>query len=274
MKKILITGGAGFIGNALTLFLSKKNYQITCLVSKKNQPKLKNVKYIYGKIEDNFDEELKTIDLIIHCAVVGVYKKEKKEKMFKVNCYDSLNFFKRAYKAGCKNWIILGSSGEYGFIKDKPMSAKNTQLKATDAYSKSKVLFFNLLSKLKIIKKCKVLYLRIFHPYGNNEPSGRLYSDLVTAAKKNKKFEMTNGEEVRDFIHIDIAIKKIHSGFRFFKKKNLFLVKHVATGKKMEVKKFAKYHWKKHKAKKEIIFGKLKRKIKWHTMYSDKASIL
>ena len=274
MKKIFITGAGGFVGNALTLFLSKKNYNITCLVTKKNQPKLKNVKYVYGRIEDNFDEELRNIDLIIHCAVVGVYKKEKKEKIFKVNCYDSLKFFKRAYEVGCKNWIILGSSGEYGFIKDKPMSAKKTQLKGVDAYSKSKVLFFNLLSKLKIIEECKVLYLRIFQPYGENEPSGRLYSDLITAAKKNKKFEMTEGAEVRDFIHIDIVTKKIHRGFRFFKKKNFFLVKHVALGKKMKVKEFAKYHWKKHKAKKEIIFGKLKRKMKWHTMYSDKSSIL
>jgi UDP-glucose 4-epimerase len=274
MKKILITGGAGFIGNALTLFLSKKNYQITCLVSKKNQPKLKNVKYIYGKIEDNFDEELKTIDLIIHCAAAGVYKKEKKGKIFKINCYDSLNFFKRAYKVGCRNWIILGTSGEYGFVKDKPMSLKNTKLKPLDTYGRSKTRFFKLLSKLKIIKECKVLYLRIFHPYGEKEPSGRLYSDLLAAAKDNKEFTMTEGEEVRDFIHIDIVVKKIQSGFRFFKNKNFFLVKHVALGKKIKVKEFVKYHWKKNKAKKKIIFGKLKRKIKYHTMYSDKASIL
>ena len=274
MKKILITGGSGYIGNALTLFLSKKNHQITCLVSKKNHPISKAVKYSYSKIGDNLDEELKNIDLIIHCAVVGVYKKEKKEKMFKVNCYDSLKFFKRAYELGCKKWIILGTSGEYGFIKDKPMSAKNTKLKATDAYSKSKALFFNLLSKLKIIKDCKVLYLRIFHIYGGKEPSGRLYSDLITAVKKNKNFEMTKGEEVRDFIHVKTVIKKIYSGFRFFKKKNLFLVKHVASGKKMKVNEFAKYHWKKNKAKKKIVLGKLKKKMKWHTMYSDKISIL
>ena len=50
--------------------------------------------------------------------------------------------FKGAFKAGCRNWVIIGTSGEYGFVRNKPMSVKKTQLKPVNVYGKSKVLFY------------------------------------------------------------------------------------------------------------------------------------
>jgi nucleoside-diphosphate-sugar epimerase len=274
MKKIFITGGGGFIGSNLTSFLSKKKFMIFCLTNKRNRPKIKNVKYIYGKINDNLDKYLNNVDLVIHCAASGVYKIEKEKDVYQVNYLDSINFFKNAYKLNCKNWIFIGSSGEYGLVKDKPMSVKNTKLKPLNNYGKSKVKFFRILSKLKIKKKCKILYLRVFHVYGKNEPKGRLYTNLINAIKQNKDFKMTSGEEVRDFIDIKNVTEKIYKSFKLFNKKKLFLVKHIANGNKIKVKDFAKFHWKINKAKKQLLFGKLNKKNIYHTMYSDKSSLL
>ena len=230
--------------------------------------------WIKGNLLGNYQKYLKDTDLIIHCAASGVYEKEKEKKIYKVNYYDSFKFLKNAFNAGCRNWIILGSSGEYGFLKNKPMSAKYTKLRPINAYGKSKVLLFKALFNSKIKKKCKILYLRIFNVYGINEPKKRLYRSLIEAIKKKKDFKMTNGEEIRDFVNIDYVTNKIYKSLKLFNQIFFFKVKHIAKGKPTKVKEFANYHWNKNKAKKKILFGANIKGNEYHTMFSDKDSLL
>lgn len=274
MKKIFITGGNGYLGSELTLQLSKKNYQVVSLINKKKIKRLKNVKYVFGNLSSNLEKYLTDLDLIIHCAASGVYNKRIKKKMYKTNNEDSINFLKRAYKAGCKNWILMGSSTEYGYLKNKPISVKTTRLKPIDSYGLSKLKFFKNLLKFRHFNNCKILYLRIFQLYGKNEPRGRLYRDLIDSINNNVDFKMTDGNEIRDFIHINEAIRKIIKSFKLFDKKNFFLVKHLAEGKGIMIKDFVKNIWKKNKAKNKILIGSLRRKAIYHSMYSDKSSLI
>ena len=273
MKKIFISGATGYIGSNLATLLSKKGYKIICL-TKKKKINLPNTMWIKGNLLGNYQKYLKDTDLIIHCAASGVYEKEKEKKIYKVNYYDSFKFLKNAFDAGCRNWIILGSSGEYGFLENKPMSAKYTKLRPINAYGKSKVLLFKALLNSKIKKKCKILYLRIFNVYGINEPKKRLYRSLIEAIKKKKDFKMTNGEEIRDFVNINYVINKIYKSFKLFNQNFFFKVKHIAKGKPTKVKEFANYHWNKNKAKKKILLGANRKENEYHTMFSDKDSLL
>ena len=273
MKKIFITGAGGYIGGNLARFLSTKNYQLFCLTTKK-KIKLKNTKWIVGKIDDKFDRYLKQSDLLIHCAASGVYKKTIKQKLNKTNFKDSISLLHKAYRSGCKNWIILGSCFEYGYAKNKAFSSNSSKIKPIDDYGKSKFLLFNGIKKMEFKKKCKIIYLRAFQVYGGNEPKTRMYPSLLNAIKKNINFKMTKAEELRDFIHINEVVKKIYKSFNKFKKKDLFLVKHLATGKKIKVGDFAKKIWRQKKSKNKILFGALEKINKYHSMYSDKASII
>ena len=64
MKKIFISGAGGYIGSNLATFLSKKNYYLFCLTTKK-KIRLKNTKWIVGKMSHNCAKYLKKSDLLI-----------------------------------------------------------------------------------------------------------------------------------------------------------------------------------------------------------------
>jgi UDP-glucose 4-epimerase len=276
MKKfILITGADGYIGrNLLKIFLLDKKYLIYALTKKKKK-NINNIKYIKGNLKTNIFNKISKIDIIIHCASKGVYKKETKANIFKTNYFDSLNFFKRAYKANIINWIILGTSGEYGLVKKGSMSIK-TKLKPLNDYGKSKVKFFNSLKKNKNFSLASIIYLRLFHVFGKDESKDRLYPSFINAIKLKTDFKMTIGAEIRDFIHINQAVKLIKKNINNFnlKKKPFFKVGHVATGKPTTVLNFIKKIRRKKKSKIKLLVGKSSKINIYHTMYSDKKSLI
>tara|TARA_B110000027_G_scaffold97010_1_gene102469 strand:- start:12394 stop:13233 length:840 start_codon:yes stop_codon:yes gene_type:complete len=274
-KIILITGADGYVGrNLLKNFSTDKKYLLYAL-TKKNRKSTKNINFVKGNLRADIFNKVKGIDIIIHCASSGVYKKELKNDIFQTNYFDSLFFFNNAYKAKVFNWIILGTSGEYGFIKKGSMSTK-TPLRPINDYGRSKLKFFNSLKKRDKFQLANIIYLRLFHVYGKDEQKNRLYPSLINSIKLRKPFKMTSGKEIRDFMHITLALKKIKKVMKFFivKKKPFFIVKHVATGKPLTVLNFVKKIIKKNKSKIKILLGQSNKKNIYCSMYSNLNSIV
>ena len=274
-KIILITGTDGYVGrNLLKNFSTDKKYLIFALTKKKRKS-TENINFIKGNLKTNIFTKIKEIDIIIHCASRGVYKKELKNNIFQTNYFDSLFFFNNAYKANVFNWIILGTSGEYGFVKKGSMSTK-TPLKPINDYGRSKLKLFNALKKKNKFELANIIYLRLFHVYGKDEQKNRLYPSLINSIKLKKPFKMTSGKEIRDFIHITLALNKIKKAMKFFivKKKPFFIVKHIATGKPLTVLNFVKKIIKKNKSKIKILLGRSNKKNIYCSMYSNLNSIV
>ncbi|WP_440915345.1 SDR family oxidoreductase [Candidatus Pelagibacter sp.] len=274
-KTIFITGSDGFVGKNLINHLKiKKNYKIYALTKNKFK-NTKSITYIKGNLKSNFSKYFIHTDIIIHCAAKGVYGNLNKKKIYETNFKDSLEFFKKAKKANVSNWIILGTSGEYGVVKKGPMKI-NTKLKPINDYGKSKVKFFLKLKKINSTIKAKIIYLRLFHVYGKYEKSGRLYPSLIYSINNNKSFSMTDGSEVRDFISIKDAVKMIERSMKFFSSKNktFFKVAHIANGKPIKVIDFVKKVLLKRNSNIKLNVGKLKKEKVYDVMYSYKKSII
>ena len=136
MKKILITGGCGFIGSHLVEFFIKKKFKVIVLDKKgkrfspnwlKNN-KDKNLKLHLDNIvnKNTVNKLVKNSDYVIHlAALISIpHSYIKPKEHLKTNIIGTFNILE-ACKKYTKNCIITSSSETYGSGKIFPMSEKH-----------------------------------------------------------------------------------------------------------------------------------------------------
>ena len=249
MNKILVTGGAGYIGSHVTEQLVKSKKNVVILDNLKTGYRSlinKNAKFIKGDISNTklLKEiiEQNNISTIIHLAgLIDVIESQKyKKKYYKNNVLGTLNLIKTIKNSNVKNLIFSSSAGVYGNIK---VAAKETM--------KTKPINYYALTKLKcelLIKKYSKIYnfsyaiLRYFNVAGasptgkigiTNKKNNSLFKILAKEALKKKpiisiygnKHKTKDGTCLRDFIHVsDLASIHLKALDILDEKKKSFLI--------------------------------------------------
>lgn len=152
MQKILITGGAGFIGSHVVEYFCKENQEVYCLVKTTTDIKhIANlpVKFVFGDIRDlpTLIKILEGIDYVVHVA--GLVKDWGKYKDFyETNVTGTLNILQACKINGIGNIIITGSISSYG-------EENSEEVKTEDSPFNSHYNYF-----LDSIFPCKMNYYR------------------------------------------------------------------------------------------------------------------
>lgn len=246
MKKILITGGAGYIGSATAQFFLKKNffvYIIDNFLTGKNFLNHKNCKYIKSDYYDKKTFKIikdNNISTIIHLAgfIDSNESVFKPKKYLRNNYYNFKKFINRCEKLNVKKIIFSSSAAVYGNKKNFKLTSESSILKPISPYGKSKLLA----EKFLIKKNIKAVILRYFNVAGptfeykfnqNHKSYKHILKKLLEIETSKKKlhtftingsnYKTDDGTCVRDFIHVqDIAkINYIFSVNNF--KKHLIL---------------------------------------------------
>ncbi|MBS3078839.1 NAD-dependent epimerase/dehydratase family protein [Candidatus Pacearchaeota archaeon] len=223
MKKILITGGAGFVGTKLVLLLLEKGYYVKVLDNLiHNQIVFSEIKdarfeFIKGDItkEEDVKNALKDIDLIVHlAAIVGAPLCDKNPELaIKTN----INGVEIINRLRVNIPIIFASTGSvYGKLNE--LCTEESPVNPLSLYGKTKYI------GEQIIKKSgNYIIFRPATAFGVS-PKMRtdlLINDLLLTALKTKKLIIFEGNAKRTFIHVsDFAMAIVYAIENFEKIKN------------------------------------------------------
>ena len=271
---ILVSGGSGFIGKSFIKEALKNKVNKIYAISRKKRIKTHpRLTWIKSQLDENNKKYFNKISVLVHLAAAGIKKNVKiGDDAYDVNVHKSLKLINNLMLSGCKNFVIISTSSEYGEKKKNlKYINKNTKRNPDTDYSKSKAIFTDIVEKIAAKNKCKFRILRLFPVYGHGENSDRLYPSLIAAAKKGVNFILKNPFEMRDFTNVNFVSKIIMEACSFKKKDKKFEIYHVSSNHKMTVYEFAKKIWKKYKAPGKLIKKNIKKKYVTHV--SDQKSI-
>lgn len=241
--KILITGASGFIGIHLLNKLLSYESNIACIdlnnTDKFREKYCNKVKIYSGNLLDkNFAQKVVhefRPEFIFHFAgsKCRTNKLQEFTDSIDVNYFGSLNLFEALINLDClKKIIVLGTIEEYG--------------SAISPFSESSIEFPNSaygLSKLTTTKLALIFHQQfnlpvvIFRPslaYGPGQKDDMFISAIIRTLIKGEVFEMTAGEQMRDFIYIDDLIEALIT--QFMHNDKLGVVINIANGTSVKLK--------------------------------------
>ncbi|AXA33693.1 UDP-glucose 4-epimerase GalE [Francisella adeliensis] len=243
-KKVLVTGGVGYIGSHTVVELLARDYEVVVVddLSNSKESVIDRVKEISGKDFDFYklnilDKDLlkkvfqeHKIDSVIHFAgfkAVGE-SVEKPLEYYYNNIVTTLNLLDVMKKYDCRNFVFSSSATVYG-MTNKPPFVETMPLSTTNPYGATKLMCEDILRDFQHAnQKFNITCLRYFNPVGahkngliGEDPQGipnnlMPYIGQVGSGKLKElkifggDYDTHDGTGVRDYIHVvDLAIGHI-----------------------------------------------------------------
>tara|TARA_B100000795_G_scaffold66453_1_gene45519 strand:- start:486 stop:1313 length:828 start_codon:yes stop_codon:yes gene_type:complete len=207
--KVLLTGHSGFIGQNLLKYLLKK--RIDLFITKHNNIKLigkKKINIIDLNSRLNQKKLLTNFDLVIHAAWSSLENYNSTNHIKKI-LPENIKFLKKLIYLGAKNLVVLGTCFELG---DCLGEVKETQImKPNTQYGKAKKKLYDKLISLQKKNNFNLTWMRIFYIYGSNQRNKSIFSQLknFNTIQSGKFFALTEGKQLRDYMHVSTLAKKI-----------------------------------------------------------------
>ena len=153
MKKVLVTGGAGYIGSACTEYLLDLGYQVTvfdALITGHRSAVAPGAEFIYGDLADR--EKIMEVcrqgkfDAVMHFAAFSLVGESMKDpsKYFRNNLASAINLADAAVAGEVKNFVFSSTAATFGQPERVPISEYDRQI-PINPYGESKLCFEKVL---------------------------------------------------------------------------------------------------------------------------------
>ena len=249
--KIVITGGAGFIGSHLAEFLIKKKHQIV-IIDNLSTGRIENIKNFKNKVKfvnadiskkGRWMQNFKNTQVVFHFAALADIVPSIKDPYtyFQSNVVCTENVANSCVINNVKKIIYAASSSCYGIPKNYPTSEKES-IKPQYPYALTKNIGEQILIHYGKIYGFQVTSMRLFNVYGTRSRTSGTYGAMfgVFLAQKLKNKPLTvvgNGQQKRDFTYISDVVTAFYKCIRL--KKN-FQIFNVGTGKPISINNIVK----------------------------------
>ncbi len=269
-EKILVTGGAGYIGSHTCLELLNEGYEVVVVdnLSNASRESLARVEKLTGKtlsfyevdimdragLADVFHKE-KNIAAVVHFAAKKAVGEsvENPLEYYQNNITGSLCLCEMMLEHGVSRIVFSSSSTVYGSPETVPVQ-ENARIGATNPYGHSKVMMEQVLMDTGKVNDWDVVILRYFNPVGAHD-SGEIgedpeypfnllpYVSQVAAGLREQvaifgdDYETPDGTCIRDYIHVvDLAKAHVRSLDKILQKPQGLLVYNLGAGRGYSVK--------------------------------------
>lgn len=243
-KKIIVTGGVGYIGSHTVVELQQKGYEVIIIDNLSN-----SFGWVVDKIAEisgikpafyNFDlcdfAKLKSffntigkVDAVIHFAAFKAVGESVNLplKYYRNNIFSLVNLLEAMQDAGLKNLVFSSSCTVYGQPDKMPVTENAPVKKAFSPYGKTKQIAEDIIEDFTNVTNIKTIALRYFNPIGSHDSAiiGELpigipnnlipYLTQTAIGKRNylrvfgNDWNTPDGYCVRDYIHV-VDLAKAH----------------------------------------------------------------
>jgi len=290
-KKILVTGGAGYVGQNLVNYFLDDKYQIdvidnlstSAFINKKIKKKINFYKIDLTKkkkVKAFFRN--KNFDLIIHLAAFSGVQEFNKNvlKSFNNNVLSTKNLVRFGFNKSKTKLIFASSAAVYGKVSRTKITESKLK-KPANYYGLSKLVCENIIENSLKYKKNNYALLRYFNVVGSivdfriKKKVNALF-DVIFNNVKNKKYRINingrnfntkDGTPERDFIHIS-DLCKIHKKVYKYLNKNKKIILNCGSGTRYSVLGVVREFEKRIKRKFKITY-KIKNSDETKTICAD-----
>lgn len=218
--RVLITGGAGFIGSQLGLYLDKKKLHVIPMDNLKfgylynfvgNKKLLSN--FIQMDIRDSrLESIMENIDVVFHIAAIISLPgcNDDPFEAYSVNVAGTANVLEMARRNGVKRIIFVSTSALYENEIVIPFK-ESVDPKPTLIYAQTKKAAEDLCRSFIDMYHMDITILRFFNVYGPHmdyRPPSYLISYIIgSLLKKQRPVLHSDGKQARDFVYVTDAVK-------------------------------------------------------------------
>jgi len=267
--KIFLTGGTGFIGSHFINKAMNSGHEVLALKRSMNsKPRvdlIEEPRWLNKQLNLVKKEDFKNVDVVVHFAAHSAnVPYDTLANCTQKNVIDPLILFEKAINAGVKKFVVAGSCFEYGKSGERydfiPVTAP---LEPTQTYPASKALSSIAFNQFAIEHKIQLSYHRIFQVFGEGELETRLWPSLKRAAFSGENFEMTKGEQIRDFIDVNLVADEFLKACEVILNESSIEPKYhnLGSGNPQTILEFSKFWWNKWEAKGQLKIGLLPYRI-------------
>jgi len=222
-SKIMVTGGAGFIGSHIVDRILKQDYEVV-VIDDLSQGRLENIsgnlndknfKFIKADIRDvgKVEETVKDVDAIFHEAAVTSVTRSFEDPIYTndVNAAGTLNLLKACLNSNVKKFIYASSCAVYGEA-ESPQQSEETPTSPISPYAAAKIAAENYCKLFNRRYGLEAIVLRYFNVYGSRQLWSSPYSGVIAKfidrlMRGEPLVIHGDGEQRRDFVNVSDVVE-------------------------------------------------------------------
>jgi UDP-glucose 4-epimerase len=211
MKRVIVTGAAGFVGANLVRRLLLEDHHVYVLLRKPEEAwRLEDIRddLCVSKIDlsdqQAVKEAVRTVkpDWIFHLAAHGAYSHQNDMgQMIGTNVTGTSNLVDVCVEQGFEAFVNAGSSSEYGYRSSPP--SEDDRIDPNSPYAVTKSFGTQYCAFAARKHNMHIVTLRLYSAYGPYEDKGRFIPTLVSQAINGHLPPLVAPDTARDFVYVD-----------------------------------------------------------------------